>query len=213
MDDFDRIIAQLENSHIASSWRSLLALYSEIDQYASAFTQEYHISCPQGCGTCCENFLPDITQIEGSLIAAYLLFIKKDQPLIQKVAQSHDSRQCPFYEKNDPNHCQIYPVRALICRMFSSIPSKDKYGAPQFRKCKYNDKENQFVRIDKFSPGEKIKTMGDFSSQFYSIALDTNEEEIGEVVRHSIENLQFIAAYIESTKERGPYDRPDPLAS
>ena len=216
MDDFNSIIAQLEGSHIASSWSSLLDLYNEIDQYAAQFTQKTGVSCPTGCGTCCEHFFPDITELEASLIGAYLVFIKKDEKLFQKLNTIEEPKRCPFYEKEDPFHCQIYPVRAMVCRMFASVPSRDKYGLAQFKRCKYNDKVGQQANLEHdfiVSKIPEIKTMVDFSSNFASIAMSISTQDLDIAVINAIEHLQFISAYLLTESTKGPFDRPDPLAS
>ncbi len=206
MDDFGSFIASLGDLSILPDWRSISALYDEIDRYAGEFTRTFKVRCPPGCGTCCEHFLPDITDLEASFIAAYLLFRKMDIPSVV----DEDRRLCPFYVKDDPFHCLVYPVRATVCRMFASVPSKDKHGQPVFRRCRYNTLEDQLQTIGPESfmmGGKEVRTMGDFSAELAVIAKDMARYDIDIAVTRQLIHLKQILSYISG---RWPFD---PLAS
>lgn len=211
MDEFLSIINQLQGSSISSQWLDLLELYNDIDQHSHLFTTTLDISCPPSCGTCCEHFIPDVTYLEASLIAAYLLFIKKDASLISLMDPTYEGEGCPLYNKEEAYHCQIYPVRTMVCRLFGAAPSKTKYNTPIFRKCKYNSDASQKSLIESGEIIEKVKeiqTMQDASSRLNSLVLDTSTTSLPDAVHTAINHLSFIASYL-SVKE-DPLDRPDP---
>ena len=213
MDDIWQLTRQLEGSSVSLQWKDLLDLYIDIDQKESVFTSSLSISCPPSCGTCCEHFIPDITSSEASLIAAYLLFIKKSEDLISRVDPSYEGESCPLYNKDEAYHCQIYPVRSMVCRLFGASPSKTKYNTPIFRKCKYNSDESQPKIIDSEQIIEKVKdiqTMQEASSSFSSIVLDTSTYPLPIAVRNEMDKLSFIASYLATLAEEDPLDRPDP---
>ena len=83
--------------------------------------------------------MPDITSLEARMVAAYLLLIRKDLPLIDQLEKSIGSDHCPLFDPDNPHHCTVYGARPLICRLFGACASTTKEGVAEFRHCKYND--------------------------------------------------------------------------
>jgi Fe-S-cluster containining protein len=106
---------------------------------ASAAASGAALVCPQGCGLCCEPFVPDITAAEAAFAASWLITQRPE--LAAEVAawtpgDRPDAPPCPFYRRSMPEaHCAIYPARFLVCRLFCASAVRDKEGRAAFRPC------------------------------------------------------------------------------
>ena len=115
----------LPPSLLAERLESLAYLYKRADSAVAAFVAASGVSCPFGCGSCCEGFVPDILPVEAAYLAAYLA--ASDRPRAYEAAAGRlgarsypDGRQgCPLYRTDTPYHCGVYEARPLICRMFA----------------------------------------------------------------------------------------------
>lgn len=208
---------RFSESVLVQQWRSVLDLYAEIERHTTQFQDDYNIYCPTGCGTCCEHFVPELTALEASLIAAYILFVKNDPALI-KCLEDHTllDAVCPLYNPSSAFHCTIYPVRGMICRLFGVCPSSDKTGLPIFLKCKHNQDANQTEKYESrdFIHGP-VPTMQQFAVQFSMLDPNHTTQVLNEAVLSAIARLQLLANYIDSadlTEDSGPTE-PAPIAS
>jgi len=127
-----------KDTYVSDTLLSLDQIYGDLEIQSQKFKKDYTISCPIGCGTCCEHFLPEISQAEALMVAVYLKFILKDTKLIDSVLNNTKQDCCPLYNKENPNHCTVYSARPLICRLFGASTNSDKNGIPVFRKCIFN---------------------------------------------------------------------------
>lgn len=212
MDSIAQLCSAFSGTYAGQSMTDLFSLYTDIEQKSNAFCSEYAIACGPGCGTCCEHFMPDITASEARLVAAYLLFIKKDSSLIESVRQNMGNQQgpCPLYRFDSPFHCSVYAARPLICRLFGACANQDKNGAAVFRRCKYNAEKTMPEHI---AFTADVPVMQDYSYALRS--LDDQEGEVGflpEKVSSMLDQLQFLASMLEFD-DSNPDDTPNPLAS
>jgi Predicted Fe-S-cluster oxidoreductase len=106
---------------------------------AAAASRGSALSCPEGCGNCCEHFVPDLIEPEALFLARYLL---RNEPELAEEASEWPRRNlsssppCPFYRPGRAGGCcGVYPGRPLICRLFAFSGSRDKEGRPSFRPC------------------------------------------------------------------------------
>lgn len=106
---------------------------------ASATASGAALSCPSGCGLCCEPFVPDITSAEA-VFAADWLIARKPELAAGVASWTPDDRPeappCPFYRRSMPEaHCTIYPARFLVCRLFCASGIRNREGLAAFRPC------------------------------------------------------------------------------
>lgn len=100
----------------------------------SACAQARCITCADGCGRCCEGFMPDLLQIEADAIAVHLLTHRTD--LIARLESPGTA--CPFIEEDKPGmNCGIYPARPLVCRLFGFSATMGKRDEPEFTLCRH----------------------------------------------------------------------------
>ena len=199
-------------TYVEESFKSLAALYEMVENETSRFCFENSISCGSGCGTCCEHFIPDVTNIEARLVAAYLLFIKADQVALDKLRDFDEQSQgpCPLYDFSNPHHCTVYEARPLICRLFGACASQDKNGSAVFRRCRYNNEKTMPLLLH-FS--SEVPVMQDFAYSLRSLEGETGEVSLlPQAVTGTAEQLLFLRSMIGSESEN-PDDTPNPLAS
>lgn len=200
-ETISRLLTVFEKTHHHHAMSQLVALYEEIEGQTTRFKTEFSIACGTGCGTCCEHFNPDITALEASLVAAYLILDESKRPLIERLyAEGVDEGSCPLYDKESLFHCTVYEVRPLICRLFGASASLDKSGKAKFRRCKYNIEETMpnLLTFDK-----PVATL-----QSYSYALRSLDgrgvDLLSSHVRTLVEQLQFLISLIESGDDDSP---------
>ncbi|MBN1685689.1 MAG: YkgJ family cysteine cluster protein [Spirochaetales bacterium] len=116
-------------------FHELEEIYADLDRRTAAFARQVNLSCPKGCGTCCENFEPDITDIEATYVAVHLII--EAPALIDRLTAVALQQACVFYEPEGAYHCSIYDARPLICRAFGFSASSQKNGLSHFAGCRH----------------------------------------------------------------------------
>ncbi len=117
-------------------------LYRRIDLKTGLFASDYAIKCPQGCGSCCSIYEPDIYYSEA-LFAAFWI-IKENKSLSSLFQNIENRKNCIFYDDKNDYHCLIYPARPLLCRAFAFSGVLDKYGNHKYKSCKFMDERKEF---------------------------------------------------------------------
>jgi len=133
MTDLSWMLDVLPGTSIADNIRKLLEVYRSLDEEIDRFAHAATIGCPDGCGRCCEETDPEVTQIEADFIAVYLSYSAVN--VIGALNTRHSG--CVFYDPSSPLHCTIYGARPLVCRAFAFTTIRDKNGAPLFRYCRH----------------------------------------------------------------------------
>ena len=115
---------------------SLKQIYVEFDEKVNEFSGASCISCPLGCGDCCDHADTEVTNEEATLIAKH---IREEEPSLEdhleKVLADPNRSECVFYDREKDFHCRIYAVRPLICRAFGYSAYSDRSGNKLFAIC------------------------------------------------------------------------------
>ncbi len=133
---------RLEGSSLDGGLRALHALYAQADAATALFRDKAAgflaaqgspgFGCPDGCGSCCERFVPDLLPLESDYIALYILRLKPELASVQ----ARDLAPCPYYDaQNADAHCRIYEARPLVCRLFGFASVGSKNGARAYSLC------------------------------------------------------------------------------
>lgn len=121
--------------------------YSRVFTEQNAWYTKSKFTCPDGCGSCCINFEPDLIEAEALYMAAWL--IENQRAVADSILENKypfdNGKTCPFYDSNNSYHCSIYGGRPFICRLFGASCSHSKNNEVVWRPCK-------------FYPIEKLKT-------------------------------------------------------
>lgn len=164
---------------IITGHEQLRELYGDLDQRLAQFSRTAGLACPEGCGTCCENFVPELTRSEADLIAVHLIDLR-DILTADSWTQGELLSGCPFYKiQGNPYHCSIYEVRPLICRLFAYAGDRNKNGELRFRPCRHMPVENP----ESIAPSV---SMEEFGRRLESIDPGFRKEEIGQAVRDAV---------------------------
>ena len=112
---------------------NLTEIYERFDKDAEAFAERACLSCPVGCGDCCENADVEVTRTEADLIARYVKEQKPDiEDRLRNAISDPKRSDCIFYDRANDKHCMVYPVRPLTCRAFgystySRVPGRNLF--------------------------------------------------------------------------------------
>ncbi len=115
---------------------ALRRLFDRFDRKVAEFAGATRLSCPPGCGECCDHADTEVTEVEAELIASY---IESEAPglrdHLRATVADHDRVACVFYDETNDLHCMIYRVRPLICSAFGYSAYSDKSGNKLFAVC------------------------------------------------------------------------------
>ena len=121
--------------NVSQKVTALNEIYKEIEKKIDAFKEETQINCVFGCGECCNHFEPYISVLEGLVVAQYLRNNQEKLRIFYEIFQNKGKQLCPFYNLSNPNHCEIYEIRPMICRLFA-FSAKTTNQETQYCPCK-----------------------------------------------------------------------------
>ena len=207
----DEICHRFGSTFIGESLKQLSQLYDQIEEETSSFCEEYQIHCQKGCGVCCEHFMPDITMLEARMVASYLVLMKKDLLLIDKV-QNNGQPFCPLYDENNVHHCTVYAARPLVCRLFGACASRNKNGIAEFRRCRFNEGKTMPEHLT-FS--SEVRVMDDYGIQLRSLEAGADQvADLDKAVSNSLGEVRMICSFIDGDGNNDDDTlTPNPLAS
>lgn len=118
----------------------VLESYRQIDDLIDQFQASTGLTCPPGCGQCCEN--PNVYTTPLEMIPLVLELYRRGDAddWLQHATSKKYQGSCVFYQP-DPliqgnGRCQVYPWRPSICRLFGFSTRPDKAGLPELAVCK-----------------------------------------------------------------------------
>ena len=99
-------------------------LYTKLEKQQSDWYKKTKFTCPSGCGMCCHNFAPDLTEAEANFMALWL--IQNQRQTAEKLLEENENsgKTCIFFNAENDYHCSIYGARPFICRLFASLFAK-----------------------------------------------------------------------------------------
>jgi Fe-S-cluster containining protein len=126
------------------------AVYTELDRAQSEFKKASPFPCPDGCGTCCVDFEPDVLECEALYLAAWMIAHqpeRADAILAGSFVSPRPDpeRGCFLFNPDSPYHCTVYEGRCLICRLFGYTGDRGKDGLPRWKPCKFLPAESAGV--------------------------------------------------------------------
>lgn len=120
---------------------SVDSLYNGIEADQKIWKARSRIQCPDGCGSCCVHFEPEVYEAEALYLAAWMLEHQSERA--DRIAEAADSEAfaggdgCFLFDPDSPYHCTVYGGRCLICRLFGFSGDHGKDGAIRWKPCKY----------------------------------------------------------------------------
>lgn len=145
--DEEGLLKSLDKTEACQRIKKIRKVYDELEEKQKKFCDRFKIHCESGCGKCCENYNPDITEVEAEYLAFGLISEGMDEKIMELLeTKDNNSVYCPLYNFNDnEHHCSVYKWRPLICRLFGATASMNKEGHPCFRQCKWNNDKTEIT--------------------------------------------------------------------
>ena len=217
----------LPPSLLAEQLESLAYLYQRADAAVAEFVASSGVSCPHGCGSCCEAFVPDILPLEAAYLATFITASDRDRAFALAAhgleARLRDDGRlgCPLYADDRAYHCTVYEARPLICRMFAFSATRDKLGAATFSVCKKGLSANGGRTASGAALTEVFgaipPVMSDMGSELASIAPDSSGDRkaLPESVTEALSRVLFLVGLKDDDPlgSGPPMNPPVPQAS
>lgn len=190
MIEFEEAVEMLDGTSIEKAVRNMHAFFCSVEESIIPFSEKEGVSCPKGCGTCCEKFLPDITKLESLYLAAYISFSENKDELISRLGNAVEQKEgpCPLYDEKNEKHCMCYEARPLICRLFAQSCFPGKNGEKKFSHCHLNTDFKGPYKVE----GDNVPIMGTFGQMMLNIEENDSMTEFlpGRVLK-DIELIEF----------------------
>jgi len=185
--------------------QTLSEIYAEANQAVQDFSVSSGLGCPFGCGSCCEDFIPDVLPVEASMVAVFLASTHPQLAYqiaaggLEPLQFSGGRRGCPLYAQDNPYHCGVYESRPLICRLFPFASSRDKHGELQFSPCTKMPATSQAG--DRLLWADSAPSMSDFGYKILTIDPDRGNQRqaLHELLPRSLAEVLFLIGLNPST--------------
>lgn len=213
---------------------ALDGVYADIERDQKPWRDASPFPCPDGCGSCCVDFEPDVLECEALYLASWMLFHQRARALAlvdgSFVSPRPDpERGCILFDPANPYHCTVYGGRCLICRLFGYTGDRGKDGAIRWKPCKFPPRERGLEPRDdggKGGEGERRQyraeelferfgaapaAMGDVTAQVIALAPDSVEERfpLRDALPRAIARLLMLERFLDGSPDP---DAPDPDA-
>lgn len=183
----------------------LMALMEDTDGQISAFARGARISCPRGCGSCCETPSRNIecTTFEALPMALRLWETGRAEEAHAMALDAGDEGHCMIYEEvlldTLGGGCSEYAWRPLICRLFGFSSTKDKHGEPRLILCRLINTDATAEGIVKM--GVEIPSITDICSRARALgdpALSAERLSINRALAGALEKIMLMARMLDT---------------
>lgn len=139
MSEIQNILKKLEGTLVHDILVEVEKDYLRIAAQQKEWYDKTKFLCPDGCGKCCINFEPDLTEPEVLYMAAWLIEnqSEKAESISNGKFPFSNGKTCPLYNAEDKYHCSIYGGRAFICRLFGASSAYSKENKKVWKPCKF----------------------------------------------------------------------------
>ena len=116
------------------------SLYNDIDVDQKIWKAKSPMQCPDGCGSCCVHFEPEVYEAEALYLAAWMLENQSERA--DRIAEADSDAfiggdGCVLFDPESPYHCTVYGGRCLICRLFGFSGDHGKDRRIRWKPCRY----------------------------------------------------------------------------
>ncbi|MDO4940035.1 MAG: YkgJ family cysteine cluster protein [Lachnospiraceae bacterium] len=198
--DINEIMEKLKGSMLGEHMEFMHELYEELNTRQVRFCDDFNLHCKEDCCSCCEHFVPDLTDLEAQYMALGLISEGRDQEILELLNNRDDDMPpCPLCDSEKHiYHCKVYEWRPLICRLFGSAVTKDKTGADTFRNCKWNEHVREITNAELEAKKDEVVVMSDYGMRLEEEDPDnTSTRLIRSALAPAVEKLKLILSYEE----------------
>lgn len=187
--------------------QKVVTLYKEVEEITQNIKTSFSVSCPRGCGQCCntatDNIEASITEMLPLCVYLY------EQNTYQKWLEKSNQQHCIFYDtnnqKNNSGCCLVYEFRPLVCRLFGFSFTKNKYGAIvpvacSVLKIQYNDK-SKFIAVNI----DSLPMMSSFALQ--SIMIDPVRGDRFPINEAFVKAMEYVILKISLIENDSGYNK------
>lgn len=207
MDIRDILPRGLEGTSLDGPLRALHRIYERIEESQSKWIASTPFRCPSGCGSCCEDFEPDLLDIEALYLAAFLARSNGERfaALLSGFSEARfERRGCVLAEPEGEYHCTVYGGRPLICRLFAYSGDRAKDGSARFRLCSRMPSDglrqmDEKAILDRF--GLLPPIMGDLAGEAESLQPDLAGERtpLRQALPRAAAKIRYLADLSDSS--------------
>ena len=194
------LLAKISSTVPGEMISALREVYRELDEKQSKFQKAFSISCINGCGECCEHYVPVLTQAEA-LVASYVIIRDKREDEILSLINSGDpgSSICPLYNKDGEYHCSLYEGRSMVCRLFGFSSSEDKEHHLVWRACRWKKEKKEEIKSTELEANRNlVPVMSEYGERLEECS-DIEGESIYSAIPKALWKLKMILEMTENT--------------
>lgn len=181
------LLERYRTSHGDILRRKIIAvqyLFLDVDRDTGAFRRSLGLSCPEGCGLCCQNPHVQASELELLPLASELDRRRQAEFFYEKADKQDFQGRCIFFIPGESfpgqGKCAQYALRPLLCRLFGFSGNRDRHGHFRLSSCsvlkeKISSTRNQESPGPANSPGKAV-FMSDYVSRLSSIDPDLARE-------------------------------------
>lgn len=209
MSEIANVLSKLKGTQEASILLEMEAAYEKVSALQGEWYSKSKFTCPEGCGSCCHNFEPDLLDCEALYMAAWL--IENQAEVATAIEEGNfpfeNGKTCPFHNFENPYHCSIYNGRPSICRFFGGCGAYGKNQEVVWKPCKFYPEE--MLKMHKpelshrqYSASEVLDIFGtlppvmsDLMEEIVSFEPDNRETKlIREILPETIKRIKWICS-------------------
>jgi Fe-S-cluster containining protein len=177
-------------------------LFYQLEEEGERFKKESGIGCVSGCGKCCTY--PDVQASPLEFLPwAFHLFLNGEAESTLAKLQENYSSTCIIFKPTSLNgngSCSEYKYRGLICRLFGSAASTDKYGKLRLSTCKIikeGQAENYHSTEEAISKGLYVPVFTDYYMHLNQIDYHLGQVmlPVNEALKMALEEVLQYYAY------------------
>ena len=182
----------LDKTSLKEKIDEIKRIYDELELKQKDFCSSFDIACIDGCGKCCENYIPDIKIVEAYFIAYGLIKEGRDKEIYELLNNNNNDKTCPLFIKDSKYHCSLYKYRPLVCRLFGASFNKDKNGDIAYRNCKWKNEE--YLSLNESNKKKDLLIfMSDYGEMLQEINPDDSDTELLTIaVKKALDNIYYI---------------------
>ncbi|MEL3906941.1 MAG: YkgJ family cysteine cluster protein [Treponema sp.] len=199
-------------------------LYKNIEEMQKEWKERSPARCPDGCGSCCVHFEPEIYEYEALYLAAWMLEYQPERAeriCTQGWGSAADNDGCVLFDSVNPYHCTVYGGRCLICRLFGYSGDHGKDLTIRWKPCKYMHlAADAAIQKGRQYSGEEMQAlfgavppgMSSASAQLLSFNPDdTHPQPLRTALPAALEKLKMILRFLTPPEPDCP--SPHPLSA
>jgi len=218
------IYDKLYGTHEFEILQGLEKIYETIESHQSKWKETSSITCPDGCGSCCVNFEPDLLESEALYLAAWMLENQKErayQIIADSFTPSRNNPEtgCILFNEESPYHCSVYGGRCLICRLFGFSGDRAKDGTVRWKPCHFLPEKDLNNLVHRQYSEKELKsifnaippTMCDFMEQ----AMNLTPGHTGDTkpLRIALKEALFKIMFLTSFNNNDNFPDNEPLSA